>query len=56
MNDMVSIRKMRPLGLAGIFTADDGEATGVSARGSAAGAALSAALDDDVFRGAKLLV
>jgi len=45
---MVSIRKMRPLGLAGIFT-------GTGAPG-AADPAGSVALDDDVFLGGKLLV
>jgi len=64
MNDMVSMRKTRPLGLTGISTGAEAGAevdfsAGVPGRvdemlGRAG--ALSAAFDDDVLRGGKLLV
>jgi hypothetical protein len=57
MNDMVSIRKMRPFGLAGIFTGTGAAVVGdVGFSPGAADPAGSVALDDDVFLGGKLLV
>jgi hypothetical protein len=52
MNDMVSMRKTRPLGLAGMFTGVEAVVAGTLgiAEGSTAG------FDGDVLRGGKLLV
>jgi hypothetical protein len=57
MNDIVSIRKMRPLGLIGIFTGTGAAGVGeMDWSVDAAGPADSAPLDDGVFLGGKILV